>query len=144
MACAVGNFCWELVRRARDGTTHIVLELMARLAALVPPPCMHLKRFHGVFAPRSKLRAAVTPAHRGMGSPGQGADQADSDQPATRRDVAMTWARRLKRIFGIEIEHCTRCGAPPRPTTSDRKCKNVIATIQSSHQELSEMVLGSQ
>jgi hypothetical protein len=57
-----------------------------------------------------KLRAAVTPAHRGLGSPGQSADQADSDQPATARHVAMTWARRLKRVFGIEIEHCTRCG----------------------------------
>ena len=55
----------------RDGTTHIVLEpldLMARLAARVPPPRMHLTRFHGVFAPHSKLRAAVTPAHRGMGA----------------------------------------------------------------------------
>ena len=42
----------------RDGTTHIVLDpldLMARLAALVPPPRMHLTRFHGVFAPHSKL-----------------------------------------------------------------------------------------
>lgn len=27
------------------------LELMARLAALVPPPRMHFTRFHGVFAP---------------------------------------------------------------------------------------------
>jgi hypothetical protein len=55
----------------RDGTTHIVLEpldLMARLAALVPPPRMHLTRYHGVFAPHSKLRAAVTPAGRGKGS----------------------------------------------------------------------------
>ena len=50
--------------------THIVLEplhLMARLAALVPPPRMHLTRYHGVFAPHSKLRAAVTPAGRGKG-----------------------------------------------------------------------------
>ena len=55
----------------RDGTTHIVLEpldLMARLAALVPPPRMHLTRLHGVFAAHSKLRAAVTPAHRGTGA----------------------------------------------------------------------------
>jgi len=28
----------------------------------------------------------------------------------TPRHVAMTWARRLKRVFGIEIEACTRCG----------------------------------
>ena len=54
----------------RDGTTHIVLEpldLMARLAALVSPPRMHLTRYHEVFAPHSKLRAAVTPAGRGKG-----------------------------------------------------------------------------
>ena len=61
---------YQLKTAYRDGTTHIVLEpldLMARLAALVPPPRMHLTRFHGVFAPHSKLRAAVTPAHRGVG-----------------------------------------------------------------------------
>jgi Putative transposase len=35
----------------RDGTTHSVLEPldpMVRLAALVPPPRMHLTRFHGL------------------------------------------------------------------------------------------------
>jgi len=49
----------------RDGTTHLVLgplDRMARLAALVPPARMHLTRYHGVFAPHSQLRAAVTPA----------------------------------------------------------------------------------
>jgi hypothetical protein len=37
----------------RNGTTHLVLELlelMAHLAALVPPPRMRLTRYHGVFA----------------------------------------------------------------------------------------------
>jgi len=24
--------------------------------------------------------------------------------------VAMSWAKRLKRVFGVEIESCTRCG----------------------------------
>ena len=37
--------------------------------ALVPPPRMYLTRFHGVFAPHSRLRAAVTPALRGVGAP---------------------------------------------------------------------------
>ncbi len=102
---------YQLKTAYRDGTTHIVLDpldLMARLAALVPPPRMHLTRFHGVFAPHSKLRAAVTPAHRGMGK-GQGADQ-ETDQPITPCHVAMTWAQRLKRVFGIEINTCARCG----------------------------------
>jgi hypothetical protein len=48
-----------------------------------------LTRFHGVFAPHSKLRAAVTPARRGVGGPGQGADQ-PADQPITPCHVAMT------------------------------------------------------
>jgi len=63
---------YQLKTPYRDGTTHIVLEpldLMARLAARVPPPRMHLTRYHGVFAPHSQLRAAVTPAHRGIEAP---------------------------------------------------------------------------
>ena len=46
-------------------TTHIVLkplDFMARLAARVPPPRMHLTRFHGVFAPHSRL--PIRPSHR--------------------------------------------------------------------------------
>ena len=52
----------------RDGITHVVVEPldgMARLAALVPKPRVHLTRYHGVFAPHSRWRAEVTPAGRG-------------------------------------------------------------------------------
>jgi hypothetical protein len=86
------------------------MDLMARLAALVPPPRMHLTRFHGVFAPHSKLRAAVTPAHRGIGAPQRCATAIEQEHPPTPRHVAMNWARRLKRVFGIDIETCARCG----------------------------------
>jgi gamma-glutamylcyclotransferase (GGCT)/AIG2-like uncharacterized protein YtfP len=107
-----GQVRHQLKTPYRDGTTHIVMEpldLMARLAALVPPPRMHRTRFHGVFAPHSRLRAAVTPAHRGMGAP-QRLPAADAARPPTPCHVAMNWARRLKRVFGIEIEGCARCG----------------------------------
>ena len=83
---ASGHVRYTLKTPYRDGTTHIVLEpldLMARLAALVPPPRMHLTRYHGVFAPHSKLRAAVTPAHRGMGAPKPPATSAEPAQPPT-------------------------------------------------------------
>ena len=49
----------------RGGTTHVVfapLDFMARLAALVPKPRVHLMRYHGVFAPHSRWRALVTTA----------------------------------------------------------------------------------
>ena len=83
---------------------------MARLAALVPKPRMHVTRYHGVFAPHSQYRAAVTPAHRGRGAATLPVSGADPTQPSTPRHVAMSWARRLKRVFGVEIESCTRCG----------------------------------
>ena len=46
----------------RLALTASTLDRMARLAALVPKPRMHLTRYHGVFAPHSQHRAAVTPA----------------------------------------------------------------------------------
>jgi len=92
--------------------------LLARLAALVPPPRAHLTRYHGVFAPHHALRAAITLAGRGRGA------QA-TDAAAERRvpkHVSMTWAQRLKRVFAIEIETCQRCGGKLR----------VIASIEDS------------
>jgi hypothetical protein len=44
------------------------LDFIARLAALVPPPRVHLTRFHGAFAANAALRAAITPAGRGAGA----------------------------------------------------------------------------
>src|SRR5690606_9186385 len=96
----------------RDGTTHIVLEpldFMARLAALVPPPRAPPTRSHGVLAPGSALRAAVTPSGRGQGSSKQSKAQ-DEEGGVQKKALGMTWAQRLKRVFAIEIETCQRCG----------------------------------
>ena len=68
---AQGQVRYRLKTAYRDGTTHIVLEpldFIARLAALVPPPRVHLTRFHGVFAAHAALRAAITPGGRGRGT----------------------------------------------------------------------------
>ena len=67
---------------------------------------VHLTRYHGVLAPHAALRAAITPAGRGAGA--RNRDTA-AERP-TPKHVALTWARRLKRVFGIEIEQCVRCG----------------------------------
>ncbi len=111
-----GNVRYELKTPYRDGTTHVIfepLDFIARLAALVPKPRVNLTRFHGVFAPNSKYRARVTPAKRGRG--GRHATTADPEErtPGERR-AAMTWAQRLKRVFGIDIETCPACGGAMR------------------------------
>ncbi len=83
----------DTVREANsDGTTHVIfepLDFIARLAALVPRPRVNLTRYHGVFAPNSKLRALVTPARRGKGRKAQTSEQASDQTPAERR-VSMT------------------------------------------------------
>src|SRR5271169_1696274 len=54
--------------------------------------------------------SAVTPAQRGRGALRPPASDADPAKVSTPRHVAMSWARRLKRVFGVEIEGCARCG----------------------------------
>jgi hypothetical protein len=103
---AAGQVVLQLKSAYQDGTTHVVmspLEFMQRLAALVPRPRLHLIRFHGVLAPNAKLRAAIvpSPAHSTTGH------AADHSHHSPAR---MSWARLLKRVFDIDIEHCPNCG----------------------------------
>ena len=81
------------------------LEFMERLAALVPRPRLHLIRFHGVLAPNAKLRSEIvpTPAERATEPP---TDHAQGQGETPR----LSWARLLKRVFDIDIEHCPNCG----------------------------------
>ena len=107
-----GHVRYQLKTPYCDGTTHVLfepLDFLARLAALVPKPHVNLTRFHGVFAPNSAHRAQVTKAHRGKGATAQAAAERGDRTPAERR-AAMTWAQRLKRVFGIDIETCPVCG----------------------------------
>jgi hypothetical protein len=101
----------------RDGTTHLVvspLEFMQRLAALVPRPRPHLIRFHGVLAPNAKLRPMLLP----QGPPAD-EELATETVTAAECDVEhvralpgrISWARLLKRVFDIDMQHCSNCGA---------------------------------
>ena len=106
-----GRVRYTLKTPYRDGTTHVVfepLDFMARLAALVPKPRVHLTRYHGVFAPHSRWRAAITPAGRGST-----ARTADLRTPAERHR-AMSWAQRLKRVFQPDLQSCAACGGQVR------------------------------
>ncbi len=101
-----GDIVLQLESAWRDGTTHIKmspLEFMQRLAALVPRPRLHLIRFHGVLAPNAGLRAAIVP-----GSPQNTSESAD--EHAHSAPARMGWARLLRRVFDIDLEHCPQCG----------------------------------
>ena len=101
-----GNVVLQLKSAWRDGTTHIrmsPLEFMQRLAALVPRPRLHLIRHHGVLAPNARLREAIVP-----GSPDKPGD--DAGHHAHGAPARMGWARLLRRVFDLDLEHCPQCG----------------------------------
>ena len=92
-----------------DGTSSVELEplaLIARLAALVPPPKRHTVRYFGVLSSHANLRSQVVPA------PASPPPADKTDQPPGRSRY-IPWAELLRRTFGIDVV-CAKCQAPPR------------------------------
>ena len=72
-------------------------------------PRLHLIRFHGVLAPDAKLRALVVPQESGPLA--QAAPPAECEAGcAHHQPVRLSWAKLLKRVFEIDMEHCPNCG----------------------------------
>src|SRR5262249_33471075 len=62
-------------------------------------------RFHGLLAPNAKLRSQIVPA------PPERASEPPTDHvQAQREPPRMSWARLLKRVFDIDVEHCPNYG----------------------------------
>lgn len=70
-----------------------------------PPYCRPVVRSaaHGVFAPHNRLRAQIVAGR-------QSAVQGGVGQGAQASRFALGWARRLKRVFGIDLEKYEQCG----------------------------------
>lgn len=94
------------------------LQLIDRLAALVPPPRIHRHRYFGVLAPNSPLRAAVTalampavPLAPAVAPPNPAPPAAE---PAHRRAARYAWALLLARIYAVFPLRCPKCGGEMR------------------------------
>jgi Putative transposase len=101
-----GQVVLQLKSPYHDGTTHSVmapLEFMQRLAALVPRPRLHLIRFHGVLAPNAKLRPEIVPSAP-VNATNTAAGHRNTAHPSG--PARISWARLLKRVFDIDMEHC--------------------------------------
>ena len=100
---ADGDLLYTFTHPWSDGTTGIKLsplELLEKLAALVPLPRLHQVRYGGCLAPHSTLRAAIIPTPRQQGV----------EEPAGRPPSPYWgWARLLKRVFAIDMERCPVC-----------------------------------
>lgn len=99
----IRGFALELRRRWTDGTSHLIfdpVELLERLAALVPRPRINLVLYYGVFALRAAGRRAIVPARDAP---------VDSGAPDRARSSNANWAGLMQRSFGFDVLACPRC-----------------------------------
>jgi hypothetical protein len=139
------SVCIAAQDRAKRGAKHgaqadelhlTPLELIARLAALVPPPRVHRHRYFGVLAPNSPLRPAVTalaqhaavqpaqvraePASTAAGEGALGVSsplptQPEPAQPVQpKRPAHYLWAVLMARIYEVFPLVCPICGGQMR------------------------------
>ena len=115
---------WVQLRLKRpwsDGTTHILLDpldFLSKLAALVPPPRVHLLRYSGVFAPNAKLRPHVVPRPQSEGARthrGNEQEKHSADATAPLHTRRWRWAELIRRVFETDILRCPKCGRQGLP-----------------------------
>jgi DNA-directed RNA polymerase subunit RPC12/RpoP len=114
---------YRLPKPRPDGSTELLLsplELIQRLAALIPPPRGHRHRYHGVLAPNATLRTAVTALARDASNgiqeqPGQEKEATeDVVESLLRSPARYLWAMLLARIYESAPLACPHCGADMR------------------------------
>ena len=93
-----------------DGTTSIqvgLLELMERLAAIIPQPRTHQVLYYGVFANNSRYRKEIQPKYKRVREPSTWKKLSRKDGRKSRHRA---WAELLWRSFGVMGWTCDHCG----------------------------------
>ena len=106
-----GRYAFQMKSPWPDGTSVLIfsgVELIGRLAALVPPPRQHSVRYFGIFAPHSKLRPLVVPRPP-RPKPSPACCILSDDTEKSRYGRRTPWAQLLQMVFGIDVLQCPRC-----------------------------------
>jgi hypothetical protein len=90
------------------------LELIDKIAALIPPPRAHRHRYYGVFAPNSPMRAAVTALAAMPVVAPLPVVATETEVPSRRAASHYLWAMLLARIYETLPLICPICQAQMR------------------------------
>jgi hypothetical protein len=107
-----GRLSYQLKTRWQNGTTHVIfepLELMARLAALVPVPRANLIHYYGVLAPASKWRAFIVPGSSEIESIAGACEWEQDSRAKNDPPRNYLWATLMSRVFEIDVLKCPDC-----------------------------------
>ena len=117
-----GRFAYDMKRSLPDGRSRLVMtgvELLKKLVPLIPPTYANLTRFHGVFAPTSRLRSVVVPpppvavrAEPVAKTEPRVPPSTTPSKPLQRSTYRLDWAALLKRVFAVDVMVCARCDGP--------------------------------
>ena len=110
------HLCYHSPKPKPDEPGDLVLtplELIGKVAALVPPPRTHRHRYYGVLAPNSPLRAAVT-ALAPVAVPPPADAARTEEAPSYRATSRYLWAMLLARIYEVFPLTCPICHAEMR------------------------------
>ena len=114
------------------------LELLEKLAALVPPKGMHLVRYHGVLGPSHEWREAVLPpappeeedcGGRREIEPWDGEEEERAERRGQRKRKETDWAALIRRSLKLDVLSCPKCGgrmtggAPHGPWPVQWECR---------------------
>ncbi len=96
------------------GQTEIVmpsLDFLSRLTATIPPRRMNMVRFHGVFAPKAKVRKTLKLLLPNPPAPQKEEIDQGASPKAAGRGYRRPWHELLKRVFDLDILVCGKCGS---------------------------------
>jgi len=130
-----GDIHYKLKNPWTDGTSHVVfspLEFLEKLAALVPPPRIHLTRFHGILAPHSKFRSLVVPQIveekvKENTDIEKSLEVQDEDSGLKQKRIAS--AKLLSRVFALDMNSCDHCGGDMRAVSAIMKQEVVVKIL---------------
>jgi hypothetical protein len=104
-----GRLLYCLKKAHAGSAVHLVfspVDFLAKLAAIVPPPRIHLVRFHGVFAPNAKERPLVVPV-----APVERERKGDTPRKGEPvRERRIDWATLFQRVFAVDLLSSKQCG----------------------------------
>ena len=122
----------------------VKMHFIARLAALVVRPRVHVVHFHGVLAPNAAWRPEVVPdptevERRRLAEEAKRAESTLTKRTRRRRLRARRawcpWSQLLEQEFGVGGLTCPHCGGPMRVravVTREAEATRILATLRRS------------